>query len=217
MCLYSHACVCVCLTSSVQHLLVLWSQYRTVSTANGGTILYLCLVLPFVFKADSSHLSLLLPQLPLKATHTHAHVHLHTHTHTHTHICAWTHTCKTNKTDRLWSLKKLLKMSASNFYSTHSHTHTHMCTLFLLHTDYILSEQICILILMLLVVYVSDCEVWPTCSVHFVAIKGNPHPAISSADGYRFSNCYKIIELFDMNIEYTLGISGARWVFINNK
>lgn len=53
-------------------------------------------------------------------THTHAHLYLHKHTR----ICAWTHICKTNKTDRLWSLKKLLKMSASNFYSTHSYTHT---------------------------------------------------------------------------------------------
>lgn len=74
-------------------------------------------------------------------------------------------------------------------------TRSHTCMLFLPHTDIVLSEQICILILMLLVVYASDYVVWSTHLVHFVAIKGNPHPAVLSAEGYRCINCYKIIEL----------------------
>lgn len=140
--------------------------------------------------------SLPLPQLPLKATHTRALTRPCARLNT-----ALTHICKTNKTDRLWSLKELLKMSASNFYYARLHTHAYTCIhtharghtlLLLLHTQYILSEQICILILMLLVVYVSDCVVWPSCSVHFVAIKGN---SIFSAERCRFPNCYKLMEL----------------------
>lgn len=122
----------------------------------------------------SSKQALHIPQLPLKATH----VHLHKHTHAKL------------TTDCLWSLESLLEMRASNFYSTCSHMQT--CAHSFYFTQYILSEQICIFILMLLV-YLSNCEVWPTCSVHFVTIKGNPHPAISPADGYRYCNCFKIM------------------------
>lgn len=119
------------------------------------------------------------------------HLNLHMHTCMNTHIGVWTraHTRAKLTTDWLWSLKSLLKMRASNFYSTCSHMHTYAHSYF---TQYILSEQICIFILMLLV-YDADWEVRPSCSVHFVTIKGNSHPGISPAVGYRFCNCYKIV------------------------
>lgn len=141
-----------------------------------------------VFKPNSSHI--------LSCFHNHhlkPHTLMCTHRDTHAHSSAWTHICKTNNTDWLWSFKKLLKMSASNFYYTHTHSFGHTL---LLHTENFLSEEICILILMLLVVYVSDCEVWPTCSVHFVTLKGNPIPL---AVVYRFSNCSKIMESLKIN------------------
>lgn len=95
------------------------------------------------------------------------------------------HTCLSARakltTDSLWS----------HFSSdTHLHTRVHAFSF----AQYVLSAQICILILMSLV-YVSSCWVWPTCSIHCVAIKGVLHPAVSPANYYRVFNCYKKMEL----------------------
>lgn len=49
---------------------MLWLQCRTVGTWSGSAFLHLCLVLPFIFKANSSQLCLLLWQLPVKKQHT---------------------------------------------------------------------------------------------------------------------------------------------------
>lgn len=84
--------------------------------------------------------SLPLPQLPLKATHTRALTRPCARLNT-----ALTHICKTNKTDRLWSLKELLKMSASNFYCTRMHTHAytrmHAVTLFYFYFTHSIFSQ----------------------------------------------------------------------------
>lgn len=134
---------------------------------------YLCLALPFVLKAGSSHLFL-----------PHSCYNYHLMLHAHAHLCLNTHAKLTNQTC-LWSLKKLLKMSTSNFYSAHMHalsTSEYILTADL-HTYFDVPCCLCLGLWGVTHLLCSFCHYWRKLIV-------------SSAAGYRFTNCYEITELF---------------------